>query len=133
MFKTERIVEFGMCDSAGILFFANIFNLTHSAYEEFILRSDLKDNYFESEYFAIPLINTSAEFHKPIRLHEILEVKLRVTNIGDSSFQLLITFTNQKGELKATTKTSHVFVSKKEFSKINIPDEFISLLEENKN
>lgn len=132
MFKTERIVEFGMCDSAGILFFANIFDLTHSVYEEFVLRSDLEDSYFENEYFAIPLINTSAEFHKPIRLHEILEISLSVSIIGNSSFQLTITFTDHMGELKATTKTSHVFVSKTEFNKITIPNEFLSLLEEHK-
>ncbi len=42
MFSSNRRVEFTMCDAAGILYFAKIFDLAHSVYEEFILESDLE-------------------------------------------------------------------------------------------
>jgi len=132
MFETERIVEFGMCDSAGILFFAKIFELTHSAYEEFILRSDLENSYFENENFAIPLINASADYNAPIRLHEVLNISIAVSKIGNSSFQLISTFTDDLNISKATVKTAHVFVNKMDFKKTGIPDEFLSLLKKNK-
>ncbi|MDA3861850.1 MAG: thioesterase family protein [Melioribacteraceae bacterium] len=133
MFEAERIVEFGMCDSAGVLFFAKIFDLSHSVYEEFILRSNVKDSYFENDSFAIPLVNTTADFHEPIRLHEVLIANLIVSKIGNSSFQLTISFVDEDGIKRATTKTTHVFVSKKDFKKIEIPEEFLNLLKENQN
>lgn len=131
MFETERIVEFGMCDSGGVLFFARIFELTHSAYEEFILRSNLVNNYFENEEIAIPLIRASSEFHKPITLHEVLKINIVVSKIGNSSFQLTTTFLDELVNTKAIVTTTHVFVDKKEFRKVNIPDEFLSLLKKN--
>lgn len=132
MFKTERIVEFGMCDSAGILFFSKIFDLMHSVYEEFILSSDLENSYFENENFAIPFINATADFNRPIKLHEVLLISISVSKIGNSSFQLATTFTNELDELKATSNTTHVFVSKKDFKKIDMPTEFLDLLNTNK-
>lgn len=131
MFEAERIVEFGMCDSAGILFFPRIFELAHSAYEEFILRSDLENNYFENEEIAIPLINATSDFQKPITLHEVLKINITVSNIGNSSFQLTTTFLDELNKVKATVTTNHVFVDKKEFKKLDIPDEFLGLLKEN--
>ena len=131
MFETERIVEFGMCDSGGVLFFARIFELAHSAYEEFILRSDLENNYFEHEEIAIPLISATSDFHKPIKLHEVLEINVVVSKIGNSSFQLTTTFLDELVNAKAIVTTTHVFVDKKEFGKMDIPDEFLSLLKEN--
>ena len=131
MFEAERIVEFGMCDSAGILFFPRIFELAHSAYEEFILRSDLENNYFENEEIAIPLISATSDFQKPITLHEVLKINITVSNIGNSSFQLTTTFLDELNNAKATVTTNHVFVDKKEFKKIDIPDEFLGLLKEN--
>lgn len=131
MFETERIVEFGMCDSAGILFFARIFELAHSAYEEFILRSDLENNYFKNAEIAIPLISATSDFCKPITLHEVLEINVIVSKIGNSSFQLTTTFLDELINVKATVRTSHVFIDKKGLKKIDIPDEFLSLLKKN--
>ena len=131
MFKTERIVEFGMWDNAGILFFPKIFDLTHSVYEEFVLRSDLEESYFESDRFAIPLINASAEYFMPIGLHEVLGISVVVSKVGNTSFQLTSTFADDSGNQKANVKTTHVFVNKKDFKKRDIPEEFLSLLKEN--
>ncbi len=128
MFETERLVEFSMCDSAGILFFSKIFDLTHSAYEEFILRSDLENNYFASEQFAIPLVSASAEYLAPIGLHEIIELSMSVTKIGKSSFQLTTIFADEAGNKKATVKTTHVFISKINSKKTEIPEEVLNLL-----
>jgi len=132
MFSTKRIVEFGMCDIGGILFFAKIFDLTHSAYEELVLNSNLKQNYFANKQFAIPLISTSAEFYKPIKLHQALEINITVSRIGNSSFELTTLFFDENGEAKATVKTNHVFVDKIEFKKVDIPNEFKALLNTNK-
>ncbi|MCF6268753.1 MAG: acyl-CoA thioesterase [Melioribacteraceae bacterium] len=131
MFETERIVEFGMCDSAGVLFFAKIFELSHSAYEEFILRSDLRNNYFENDELVIPIVSATSNFNKPITLHEVLKINIVVSKIGNSSFQLTTIFLDEVDKAKATVTTTHVFVDKKEFNKTEIPDEFLNLLKKN--
>ena len=133
MFTTERIVEFGMCDSAGILFFAKIFELFHSAYEELVLSSNLDNNFFENEIFAIPLITSNATFRKPIAMHEVLQIELSVVDIRESSFELKTDFFDDDNVLKATVNTTHVFVSKSEFKKMNIQEEFLDFLKEHKN
>jgi len=117
-----------MCDIGGILFFAKIFDLTHSAYEELVLSSNLKQNYFANKLFAMPLINTSAEFYKPIKLHQELEIKITVSRIGNSSFELTTKFFDETGDTKATVITNHVFVDKVDFKKVDIPNEFKALL-----
>ncbi len=132
MFETERIVEFSMCDSAGILFFSKIFDLTHSAYEELVLRSDLKEDYFVSVQYAIPLVSASANYLAPIALHEVIGVSILVSEIGTSSFQLTTSFTDDVGNEKAIVKTTHVFISKTNSKKTEIPGEFITLLNEHK-
>ncbi len=132
MFETERIVEFSMCDSAGILFFAKIFELAHSAYEEFILRSDLEDEYFASKEVAIPIVSATADYLAPIGLHEIIEISISVTEIGNSSFQLTTFFENRNNDRKAIVKTTHVFISKISSKKTEIHEEFLALLNANK-
>ena len=132
MFETERIVEFSMCDSAGILFFAKIFELTHSAYEEFILRSDLEEDYFISKNFAIPLVNATADYLAPIGLHEVIAISISVTEMGNSSFQLTTIFEDGNNNKKAIVKTTHVFISKISSKKTGIPKEFLALLNSNK-
>lgn len=132
MFSTKRVVEFAMCDIGGILFFAKIFDLAHSAYEELVLSSNFSQNYFANNHFAIPLISTSADFYKPITLHEELGINIYVSRVGNSSFQLTTTFIGEKGETKAMVKTNHVFVDKINFKKTNIPIEFVEMLNANK-
>lgn len=132
MFSSNRRVEFGMCDVAGILFYSKIFELAHSVYEEFVLESDLNLNVFENTEFAIPLVSTSAEYYKPIFLHEILSVQLKVMELGKSSFQLQFGFYGKDEVLKAKVKTAHVFVNKSDFKKTSIHSEFFSLLEKHK-
>jgi acyl-CoA thioester hydrolase/1,4-dihydroxy-2-naphthoyl-CoA hydrolase len=133
MFSANRRIEFAMCDAAGILFFAKIFELAHSVYEEFILESNLQLNVFENKEYAIPLVSSSAEYKSPILLHQKLKVKLNVTEIGTSSFLLNYDFFDLSDKLKARVKTAHVFVSKSDFIKTNIPNEFLLLLEKHKN
>lgn len=128
MFETERIVEFGMCDGAGILFFARIFDLAHSGYEEFVLRGELDNNYFENDLYAIPLVSATADYHAPIGLHDVLKMSISVPKVGKSSFHLTINFIDELNNAKATVKTIHVFVDKNNFTKADIPDEFLQLL-----
>jgi acyl-CoA thioesterase FadM len=128
MFITKRVVEFGMCDAAGILFYPKAFELAHSAYEELILSQNSSVNFFKHNLFAIPIINTTAMFYKPITLHETITLEISLTNKGVSSFELKTEFKSNK-KVKAVVTTKHVFVNKKDFSSVEIPKDFLALLE----
>jgi len=128
MFSTKRMIEFGMCDIGGVLFFAKIFELAHSVYEEFI-KNNLETNYFENEKFAVPLVNAGADYHSPIKLHSNLIAQLQVAKIGTTSFQLSIKFLDEFNKPKATVNTTHVFLEKSNMLKAKIPIDVLSVLQ----
>lgn len=131
MFETKRTIEFSMCDNEGILFFSRVFELFHSAYEEYIMTNDLTSDYFNHDNFAIPLLKTEAEFKSPIRLHETIKIFIEVSVIKDSSFELTTFFLDLNDTKKAIVKSAHIFVQKDGFNKCNIPEEFRSFLTAN--
>jgi len=120
-----------MCDNAGILFFSRIFELFHSAYEEFIQRSKLENDYFNLDDLAIPLVKIEADFKAPIMLHEIMDIAIEVTEIKNSAFELTTHFWDKIEKTRAIVKSVHIFVDKQSFSKKEIPTEFRLLLEAN--
>jgi YbgC/YbaW family acyl-CoA thioester hydrolase len=128
MFQTKRTIEFSMCDAAGILFFSRVFELFHSAYEEFIQTGDLEIDYFKFEKYAVPVLKIEADFKAPIRLHETLNIVIRVTQIKDSTFELTTDLVDEKGTTRATVKSVHIFVNINDFSKTNIPDDIRQIL-----
>ena len=131
MFQTKRVIEFSMCDNAGVLFFSRVFELFHSAYEEFIIISDLENDYFNSKEFAVPLINIEADFKLPIKLHDIVNIVIEVTGIKNSSFELTTHLIDESDTARAIVKSVHIFVDKKTFSKREIPTDFRELLSSN--
>ena len=131
MFQTKRVIEFSMCDNAGVLFFSRVFELFHSAYEEFIQISTLENDYFNSKEFAVPLINIEANFKLPIKLHETVNIFIEVTGIKNSSFELTTHLSDDSEITKAIVKSVHIFVDKNDFSKREMPSEFQQLLSAN--
>jgi len=131
MFQTKRVIEFSMCDNAGFLFFSRVFELFHSAYEEFIITSDLENDYFNSKEFAIPLIKIEADFKAPIKLHDVINIVIIVTEVKNSTFELTTHLIDESDTTRAIVKSVHVFVDKKTFSKREIPTDFRELLNAN--
>lgn len=132
MFQTKRTIEFSMCDTAGILFFSRVFELFHSAYEEFIQTGDLEIDYFKFEKYAVPILKIEADFKAPIRLHETLNIVITVTQVKDSTFELTTNFIDENGTIRAIVKSVHIFVNINDFSKTNIPDDIRQILISNR-
>ncbi len=109
MFAYEKKILFGDCDSAGILFFANLFKYMHEAYEFFIAGFGNYDDHFKSEKTAYPVIKAEAEYFSPLELGKTAEIKIFVTRLQESSFELKYEF-EIGGETKAIGKTVHVCV-----------------------
>lgn len=123
MFKAKRKINFYDCDPAGILFYARIYELCHSVYEEMIQSFNLKENYWDNDDYVVPIIHSEATYHKPLIYNSFVEIELSVTSISSSAFKLSYTCKNENGNLCVEVKTTHVFVDKKNWKKKQIKDD----------
>jgi len=123
MFRYNKTINFYDCDPAGIIFFARIFEICHSAYEDFINSFNLKHNYWDNDKYAVPIIHTEAEFFLPLKPADKIIVEVIVTSLRESSFELTYTCRNAVGKVTNEVKTVHIFIDKKSWKKIPIDPE----------
>lgn len=120
MITSKKKINFYDCDPAGILFYGNIFFFCHSTYEELIESFNLKEEYWLSNKFVVPIFHSSADYLKPIKCGDDLTIELVVTELRNSSFELSYRCNNQLGELCAFVKTIHVFLDKNTWKKLKL-------------
>ena len=123
MFYSDYKIKFGQCDPGGIMYFAELFDLAHWAYEDMLLESLPENNYFTHDQIVIPLVHAEADYINPLKLHQNVTLKLTVGDIKTTSFQLITEFSDQSENLSAKVKTVHVCVSKDSFDKTEIPND----------
>ena len=129
MFTVKKRINFYDCDPAGILFYAKLFEINHSVYEEMISSFNLKLNYWDNDKFAVPIIKTDGAYFKPLKAGETISISLTVTLKKENSFELTYEWTNKDGDLAAKARTVHVFVDKKNWVKIPIQADIVKGLE----
>ncbi|HEY6437386.1 MAG TPA: acyl-CoA thioesterase [Ignavibacteriaceae bacterium] len=129
MFTSKKRINFYDCDPAGILFYAKLFEISHSVYEEMINSFNLKKNYWNNDEFAVPIVKTDGAYFKPLRAGETISISLTVTLKKENSFELTYEWNDSSGELAAKARTVHVFVDKKKWVKIPIQDAIVKGLE----
>ena len=117
MFKCEKKINFYDCDPAGILFFARVYQLCHSAYEDLIASFNLKEDYWNNENYVVPILNSEAHYHKPMKYGDLISIEIIVTTLKSSSFELEYTCKNHNDEVYTIVRTVHVFVEKSTWNK----------------
>jgi 1,4-dihydroxy-2-naphthoyl-CoA hydrolase len=121
MFTVKRKINFYDCDAAGVLFFARIYELCHSAYEELIAGFNLEEDYWDNDDYIVPIIKSEASYHKPIKYGETITIEIKVVQLKSSSFELNYECINEKGEITDKVRTVHVCVDKKDWKKRELP------------
>jgi len=129
MFTVKKRINFYDCDPAGILFYAKLFEINHSIYEELIDSFKLKTNYWINDDFVVPIIKTDGAYFKPLKAGDLISINLTVTFKKENSFELTYEWLNKTGELSAKARTVHVFVDKKKWTKIPIQADIVKGLE----
>lgn len=120
-FSQEIQIHFRQADPAGIVFFAEVFNIAHDVYEQFVQSLGISwSEWFQNAHFAVPLRHTECDFLAPLKAGESYQVQLQVSQLKNSTFELTYYF-QKKSENAAVVKTVHTFIDKKSFSKIDIP------------
>jgi len=72
MFTIKKKINFYDCDPAGILFYARLFEINHSVYEQLIDSLNLKEDYWQSDIIVVPIIKTDGEYLKPVKTGDLI-------------------------------------------------------------
>jgi YbgC/YbaW family acyl-CoA thioester hydrolase len=129
MFIHKIKINFFDCDPAGILFYARVFQICHSAYEAMIQSFSLKEDYWNNSDYVVPISSSEAKYHKPIKYGETITIELTIEQLKTSSFELGYLCKNESGEVCVKVKTIHVFVDKQTWKKREINKEVKAGLE----
>jgi 4-hydroxybenzoyl-CoA thioesterase len=89
-FRAMRIVRFGHCDPAGIIFYPRYFDLIHEVKEDWF-RMTLAWSFPKSigeMKRGFPIVRLDSEFHAPSRLGDELTTVLTVPRLGRSSMAI---------------------------------------------
>ncbi len=113
MITSKKKINFYHCDPAGILFYARLFEICHSVYEEMINSFYLKDNFWQNDDYVVPIVKCEAGFFKPVKPGEEVTVELFVSQLRKTSFELSYEIKNENNVSVASAKTVHVFVDRK--------------------
>jgi 1,4-dihydroxy-2-naphthoyl-CoA hydrolase len=128
-FSFKSFVFFNHADPAGILFFNRVFDYAHNCLEAYTFSSPgMWDLWFKNEEFAAPLVSCNAQFKKPILCGKEIEIILNISEVKNTSVTFLFKIL-QENQLSCEVTTTHVFVDKKTFKKIPIPEIIKSRLE----
>jgi len=129
MFIHKIKINFFDCDPAGILFYARVFQICHSAYEAMIQSFLLKEDYWNNSDYVVPITSSEAKYHKPIKYGETITIELTIEQLKTSSFELGYLCKNESGEVCIKVKTIHVSVDKQSWGKRELPKEVKTGLE----
>ncbi len=120
----SRTVRLQDTDAAGILFFANWFIFAHEAYEK--MMEDIGIGFarlFETESYIVPIVHAEADYNKPVRVGDEIEVELTVADIGTTSFTVKYILRTTDRQTAGTCRTVHVTMDKRNNKKIPLTDE----------
>jgi YbgC/YbaW family acyl-CoA thioester hydrolase len=107
-FRTTRRVEFADTDMAGIAHFSNFFRWMESAEAEFLRCRGLTFKLpWEGQELGFPRVSAACDYFKPVYFEDVLEIAVRVENLGRKSVTYGFEFTKQ-GKVLARGRVSCV-------------------------
>ena len=96
-------------DAAGVIFCSRLLELAHEAYEALLDEAGLGVGRILADgEVLLPVVAVEAEFTKPIRVGDRLQVELTLSRSGDHSYQVAYRFRDQAGQVRAHAATRHV-------------------------
>lgn len=131
VFETERLIDWGDCDAAGIVFFPNFFAWVDGHFHQFTgsLGFDQRSLLADHGLLGTPLRDTRCTFHSPASYGDRLTIASRILAVGDSSLTSAYRFTREQ-TLIAEAKETRVMVRQTDggIEKTSIPEEIRNLL-----
>lgn len=122
MFQTKERLSFYDCDPAGIIFYASLLKIAHTAYEKLLAEVSPDRDFFFDKELVLPIIHCEADYLKPLKAFDEIDVNIAIKELRENSFELNYDF-NVNGNMYAKAKTVHVCVNKLTFEKTSLPVE----------
>ncbi len=125
MFVHHTAIRLHNTDAAGLLFFADQFQLAHDAYESFMESIGYPfAEQLRTAPYLLPIVHAEADFVKPLLTGDRITIQVVAERIGDTSFTLGYTLLRNQSEMVGTVKTVHVLIDKRDGRKRSLLPEF---------
>ena len=124
----KRKVRFGDCDSAGVIHFHNLLRWAHESWEESIDKYGIPhqdifpDANSHENQIIFPIVNCEANFLSPIRIGDLLSIKLFPKKINNHLFQVNTFFLKDEINV-AEGKIIHCSLDVDSKLKVKLPDQ----------
>ena len=124
----KRKVRFGDCDSAGVIHFHNLLRWAHESWEESIEiygipHQDIFPSYHSHKNLIIfPIVNCEANFLSPIKIGDLLSIKIFPKKINNHLFQVNTFFLKDEINV-AEGKIIHCSLDVDSKLKVKLPDQ----------
>ncbi len=128
-FFYKRTVHFQDTDAAGVVYFANVLNICHEAYEASLAASGINLKvFFGNSSVAFPIVHANVDFLRPMFCGDKLVVSLMPQKLGIEKFE--IAYEIKLAEvLAAKAITRHVCIDVNSRSKQKLAGEIVNWLE----
>jgi len=128
MFTKEITIYFRDADDAGLLFFGNLFGISHNVMEDFVrhLGFDWRD-WYKNPNWGVPFRHAEADYFRPFYTGETYLATVRIAEVSTSSIKLVFDY-SRDGTQHAQVILVPVFVNLKTVQKIPIPEIFLDKL-----
>lgn len=110
-FTYTRTIRFGDTDAAGVVYFANVLNICHEAYEEALIKYNCElRTFFRNDSTAIPIIHAEVDFFHPMYCGDRLFVNLTSELINDKTFLIQYEIVKDSSQY-AQAQTKHICIN----------------------
>jgi acyl-CoA thioesterase FadM len=121
-FTTRLLVRFHHADSAGIMFYGNLYFLAHHVFEDFVIAAGFAwKEWFDNPEWQVPVRRVETDYVKPKRAGRELDAELWLERLGETSITLRVRFRDDVGDLCSELMLVGVFTDRKTGTKIPIP------------
>ena len=130
----KKKVRFGDCDSAGVIHFHNLLKWSHEAWEESIEiygiphQEIFPDFSIRTSKIIFPIVNCEANFISPIKIGDLLKVKVHPHKINNHLFQVNTFFLKDLDKV-AEGKIIHCSLDVNSKNKVDLPDQLTRWIE----
>ena len=124
----KRKVRFGDCDSAGVIHFHNLLRWAHESWEESIDKYGIPhqdifpDANSHENQIIFPIVNCEANFLSPIKIGDLLLIKIFPKKINNHLFQVNTFFLKDEINV-AEGKIIHCSLDVDSKLKVKLPDQ----------
>lgn len=126
--NTAYRVRYSDTDNMGVVYYGNYFRLFEIGRTELLRHSGIPYSELEASGYYLPVLEAHAEYHRPARYDEELNIVTSYTPEYGPSISISY-FVQKNDEILVSGWTRHIFVSASTFKPIRPPKRFIEAFE----